>query len=119
MALTHHPSGRTGRKAQPSAESQSKPAASVNPILGHTELWDPTGTGASRHQGINTGSAKEVISANMAGSTPTEFARGFCTYSFHGRCLLLNPLVLSADEHLWNGQKEWAVVIGQGGMGTN
>lgn len=106
MAFTQYLWGRTRRKAQPSAESQSKPAASVNPILGHTEFWDPTGTGASRHQGINTGSDKEVISANMTGTTPTEFAQRFCTQSFHERFLPLSPLVLSADEHLGNGQKE-------------
>lgn len=96
------PSGRTRREAQPSAESQSKPAAPIKPILGHTELWDPTGAGPSRHQGINTGSAK-VISANMRGSTPTEFAQGFCTHSFNERFLTLSPL---ADERLRNGQKE-------------
>lgn len=104
MALTYHPSGRTRRKAQPSAESQSKPAAPVNPILGHTKLCDPTGTGPSRNQGINTGSAK-VISANMRGSTPTEFAQGFCTHSFDGRFL---PLSLMSTYGMGRKRMGWS-----------
>lgn len=50
LPTIHLEEGRqAGRKAQSSAESLAKPAAPINPILGHPELQEPTGTGPSGH----------------------------------------------------------------------
>lgn len=92
--------------------------ACINPILGHTGLWDPAGVGPYRHQGINTGSAKKVISANMRGRHLYRICPRILHTLISWNIFTLESFGLSGDVLREWAEREWAVVIGQGGRRT-